>query len=215
MQYGRGCRYACDFCSIHAFYGTSLRYRPVPEVVAEIEVINRKHVFLVDDNFFVDVPKAEELFPGVGPFADPLVVPGHIDVAQDVRLLVADGAKRLPDRVGRFRVAGRTQLAADEEAAGISSTGDYATAVRKFQDHGIMIYGTFVFGYDQDTVDSFASPRICPAIELLPGQLQSADAHARGRLSDDRLRGEGRLIHDRWWLDGRFAMARRRSIPGE
>ena len=62
MQYGRGCRYACDFCSIHAFYGTVLRQRPVREVVAEIEALGRKHLFLVDDNIFVDVPRALELF---------------------------------------------------------------------------------------------------------------------------------------------------------
>ncbi len=32
---------------------------------------------------------------------------------------------------------------------------DYQTSVRVFQEAGIMIYGTFVFGYDQDTPDSF------------------------------------------------------------
>lgn len=39
VQYGRGCRYSCDFCSINAFYGNSLRQRPIPEVIAEIEKI--------------------------------------------------------------------------------------------------------------------------------------------------------------------------------
>jgi radical SAM superfamily enzyme YgiQ (UPF0313 family) len=34
VQYGRGCKYACDFCSIHAFYGSSLRQRPVGEVAS-------------------------------------------------------------------------------------------------------------------------------------------------------------------------------------
>ena len=33
VQVGRGCRYACDFCSIDAFYGPHVRYRP-PEAVA-------------------------------------------------------------------------------------------------------------------------------------------------------------------------------------
>src|SRR5262249_53859217 len=45
VQYGRGCRFACDFCSIHAFYGTSLRQRPVAEVVAEIAALGCRHVF--------------------------------------------------------------------------------------------------------------------------------------------------------------------------
>src|SRR5262249_15237883 len=56
VQYARGCRFACDFCSIHAFYGQSLRQRPVAEVVAEIETLGRRHVLFVDDNLFVDPP---------------------------------------------------------------------------------------------------------------------------------------------------------------
>ena len=30
--------------------------------------------------------------------------------------------------------------------------GDYAASIRKIREHGIMIYGTFVFGYDHDNV---------------------------------------------------------------
>ena len=33
--------------------------------------------------------------------------------------------------------------------------GDYATSIRKLQDHGMMVYGTFVFGYDHDTPGIF------------------------------------------------------------
>ncbi len=33
VQYGRGCRLNCSFCSIRAFYGNNLRQRPVDEVV--------------------------------------------------------------------------------------------------------------------------------------------------------------------------------------
>ena len=44
VQYGRGCRFACDFCSIHAFYGKDLRQREIPEVVEEIERQNSRHV---------------------------------------------------------------------------------------------------------------------------------------------------------------------------
>jgi len=33
VQFGRGCRFTCDFCSIHAFYGGQTMQRPVEEVV--------------------------------------------------------------------------------------------------------------------------------------------------------------------------------------
>ena len=56
---------------------------------------------------------------------------------------------------------------------------DYATSIQRLRDLGIMVYGTFVFGYDYDTVDSFAiAVEFAAATPVLPGQLQSADAHA-------------------------------------
>jgi radical SAM superfamily enzyme YgiQ (UPF0313 family) len=39
VQFGRGCRFACDFCSIHSFYGTALRVRPLEGLLAEIETL--------------------------------------------------------------------------------------------------------------------------------------------------------------------------------
>ncbi|MEA3413453.1 MAG: hypothetical protein U9R74_18235 [Pseudomonadota bacterium] len=67
VQYGRGCRFACDFCSIHAFYGKRMWVRPVRDVVAEIESLDRKLVFFVDDNIFSNTRNAEALFRALIP----------------------------------------------------------------------------------------------------------------------------------------------------
>ena len=32
----------------------------------------------------------------------------------------------------------------------LSAGGDYAESLRRFRDHGLAVYGTFVFGYDND-----------------------------------------------------------------
>jgi radical SAM superfamily enzyme YgiQ (UPF0313 family) len=89
------------------------------------------------------------------------------------------------------------------------SHGDYATAVKKFRDHGVMIYGTFVFGYDHDTVDSFDV-----ALEFaLRSRFFLANFNpltpTPGTGLYNRLRAEGRLIYDRWWLssDYRYGQA--------
>jgi radical SAM superfamily enzyme YgiQ (UPF0313 family) len=79
--------------------------------------------------------------------------------------------------------------------------GDYGTVIQKFRDRGIMIYGTFIFGYDYDTVDSFD--------RCLEFALRAKFCLANfnplsptpGTGLYDRLRSEGRLIYDRWWLD--------------
>ncbi len=51
VQFSRGCGLSCDFCSIHAFYGRTLRYRPVDEVAAEVASLSHRPIFFVDENF--------------------------------------------------------------------------------------------------------------------------------------------------------------------
>lgn len=47
VRWGRGCRFACDFCSIHSFYGKNLRQRLVEGLVAEMASFKRNRlVFL-------------------------------------------------------------------------------------------------------------------------------------------------------------------------
>ena len=68
----------------------------------------------------------------------------------------------------------------------------------------MMICGTFVFGYDHDTVDSFDL--------TLEFALRSKFCLAHfnpltptpGAKLYDRLQAEDRLIYDRWWLDPTF-----------
>ncbi|MDQ4074757.1 MAG: radical SAM protein, partial [Chloroflexota bacterium] len=87
VQYGRGCRFACEFCSIHAFYGFTLRQRPVREVVEEIEALGRRYILLVDDNLFVNVSQAEELFRALLPLNIQWACQVTVDVARNNQLM--------------------------------------------------------------------------------------------------------------------------------
>jgi radical SAM superfamily enzyme YgiQ (UPF0313 family) len=81
---------------------------------------------------------------------------------------------------------------------------DYQTSIQLFQNAGIMIYGTFVFGYDHDTAASF-DEAVAFAIRnkfylanfnpLTP--TPGADLYRQ-------LQQENRLIYERWWLDPDF-----------
>lgn len=208
VQYGRGCRYACEFCSIRAFYGSNLRQRPVREVVAEIEALDRRHIFLVDDNIFVDVPKAEELFRALVPLNIRWSCQVSIDVANNetlMRLLEKSGCTTA---VVGFESLDARNLKQMRKLWNLRHS-DFDTAVRKFYDRGIMIYASFVFGYDQDTADSFDR-----CVEFaLRSKFYLANFNPLtpmpGAALYDRLQSEGRLIHDRWWLapDYRYGQA--------
>ncbi|MCK6624403.1 MAG: B12-binding domain-containing radical SAM protein [Anaerolineae bacterium] len=199
IQYGRGCRFACEFCSIHAFYGFNLRQRPVPEVVADIEASGRRHIFLVDDNIFVDVPKAKELFRALIPLKIRWSCQVSIDVAQDEELLRLMEQSGCTTAVIGFESLDEHNLAQMKKKWNLKY-GDYATSVQKFRDRGIMIYGSFVFGYDHDTPDSFErSVEFAIRHNFYLANFNPLTPMPGAKLYE-RLRAEGRLIYDRWWL---------------
>lgn len=203
VQYGRGCRYACDFCSIHAFYGADLRQRPVSEFVAEIEALDRRHFFLVDDNIFVNIPKAEELFRSLIPLNIHWSCQVSIDIANNSQLLSLMEKSGCIAAVIGFESLNEDNLKQMKKKWNLRH-GDYATSVRKFQDHGIMIYGSFVFGYDYDTVDSFdISVEFAFRSKFCLANFNPLTPTPGAKLYD-RLAKEGRLIHDRWWLDPNY-----------
>lgn len=199
VQYGRGCRFACEFCSIHAFYGFNLRQRPVSEVVAEIEASQRRHIFLVDDNIFVDVPKAKALFRALIPLKIRWSCQVSIDVAQDEELLQLMEQSGCTTAVIGFESLNEHNLAQMKKRWNLKY-GDYSTSVQRFRDHGIMIYGSFVFGYDHDTPDSFKrSVEFAIRSNFYLANFNPLTSMPGAKLYE-RLRAEGRLIYDRWWL---------------
>lgn len=203
VQYGRGCKYACDFCSIHAFYGSSLRQRPVAEIVAEIEALDRRFILLVDDNLFVDLPKAEELFRALIPLKIKWGCQVSIDVAKDDKLL------QLMQRSGCIAALIGFESLDEENLSQMNKKwnvrhGDYASAIKRFQDHGVMIYGSFIFGYDHDATDVFArTVEFAVNAKLFLVNFSALTPTPATRLYQ-RLQSEGRLIYDRWWLDPNY-----------
>lgn len=201
VQYGRGCRFACDFCSIHSFYGTSVRVRPVDAVIREIETLPaRRLLFFVDDNLFSNERELLALLDALRPLKRRWSCQISIDVARDPRLL-----DRLAEAGCRFVLIGFESL----QAANLKQmgkpwnkvSGPYLDVVRALHARGIGLYGTFVFGYDADTPDAF-DRTLDFALEA---RLEIANFNpltpTPGSALYDRLRDEARLLSPTWWLD--------------
>ncbi len=69
IQTTRGCPMNCAFCSVTAFNGNRYRYRPIEEVLDELERIPKKFVYFLDDNIVGHCKESEErainLFKGI------------------------------------------------------------------------------------------------------------------------------------------------------
>ncbi len=203
VQFSRGCRFNCSFCSIHAFYGSSLRHRPVEAVVEDIRRSGRRHIFLVDDNLFIDRDTARELFEALIPLGINWSCQVSIDIARDrelVRLMRRSGCISALIGFESLEPASLRELNKHWNTKWQS----YDDAIAVFREAGIMLYGTFVFGCDHDTVDAFPA-----AVEFaLRNKFILANFNpltpTPGAPLFDQMEREGRLLHDRWWLDPRF-----------
>ncbi len=150
VQFGRGCRYACDFCSIHAFYGTNLRWRPVSEVVAELSQINRPYVFFTDDNLFNNRDRLRELLEAIRPLKLRWSCQCSIDIAADPELLKWMSQSGCISLMIGFESLDPGNLKQMKKAWN-QKHGSYGDMIQRIRDHGMMIYGGFVLGYDHDT----------------------------------------------------------------
>ena len=200
VQFGRGCRYDCDFCVIPRFFEKRWMHRPVGEVADEVGRLGRGHVFFVDDNLYAGPDAFRELLAVLTPLHVRWTCQASIDVASDPDLV------HKMARAGCFSVLiGFESLALDTltrmKKSWHRGRSQYEEAVRRLDDEGILVYGTFVMGYDEDSpgiVDAcleFAEKsRLFLAAFNLLMPLPGTDVY-------QRLLDEGRLIGSPWWLD--------------
>ena len=63
FQTSRGCPHRCTFCSVHKFFGGSVRYRPIDEVVSEVCASKKRLFWGIDDNIWgTSVKRSIELY---------------------------------------------------------------------------------------------------------------------------------------------------------
>lgn len=203
LQFSRGCRFACDFCSIHAFYGRHLSCRPVDELLAELPQLRSRHVFVVDDNLFVGNQETRELLVALRGSGLRWGCQISVDVAADPALL------RAMQQAGCVAVLLGLETLDAQNLTLMRKRWNaklpYAEAIRRFHEHGILVYGSFIFGYDHDTPDVFRRT-LDFALEqklFLVNFSPLTPTPATGLYA--RLQREGRLLSPQWWLDPNYA----------
>jgi radical SAM superfamily enzyme YgiQ (UPF0313 family) len=203
VQYGCGCRFACDFCSIHSFYGSYTHQRPLNEVIAEIEALHTRHILFIDDNLLVDRQKVLQLCEALTPLRIKWGCQISIDAANDETLLKAMARSGCIMTFIGFESLNMENMHSMRKGW-VHKQGSYREAIHKFHANGILIWGSFVFGYDHDTPDVFN----------LTAEF-AIDAHLAlvnfltitptpGTLLYQRLEKEARLLFPRWWLDSNY-----------
>lgn len=154
LQTGRGCPLGCNFCTVTQMYGKTFRTRPVEHVLEEIRHFPSRLFFFIDDNIFLSREYAYELFEALIPLKIKWGSQGSLAlIARDVKLLrLAARSGCLSLFVGIESVDQETLNAAHKS---FNKVAHYEESIRRVHAAGINVVGAFIFGFDQDTPNTF------------------------------------------------------------
>jgi radical SAM superfamily enzyme YgiQ (UPF0313 family) len=200
IQTTRGCPFACDFCAVTAIFGHKYRFRPVKDVLAEIDTLEHRYVFFYDDNIVGNPGYSRELFRSLIPYKKRWIGQASTTVIRDpdlLRLMAKSGCKGL--FVG-FESLSEENLRQSHKKH--NDPRQYKEVAKRLHDLGIAISGAFVFGLDNDDNTVFERTlEFAMDIELDIAQFNWLAPYP-GTPIYDRLKAENRLINNEWWLTG-------------
>jgi radical SAM superfamily enzyme YgiQ (UPF0313 family) len=209
VESGRGCHFKCDFCAVQTVFNASQTRRPIDKIIAEIASLERqrKLFFFVDDNITSNLAQAKEFFRALIPLRIKWVSQSSINAAHDeefLELLARSGCQGV--LIG-FESLNLENLK-DMNKSFNMMRGGFEKALANLRRHRIRVYGTFIFGYDRDTPESFTT-----TVEFAKEQALYIAAFNHltpfpGTPLYTRLKNEGRLLYDNWWLDERYSYNR-------
>ena len=149
----RGCVFNCKFCSVSKYFGRTYRFKPISHVVKEIEHIDTKSYFFVDDNIACNVDYSRELFN--------TLINKNINWLSQISTTVL----KTPELIDLAAKSGCTSLFIGIESINRESLKSVSKGFNKIEEYeelfarlrkvGIKPFVSIIFGLDEDTPDQF------------------------------------------------------------
>jgi radical SAM superfamily enzyme YgiQ (UPF0313 family) len=206
VMISRGCPHGCNFCYLSAYPNRNYRLRRIDCVIHEIEQLKNRLVFFVDDNLCGHPKYSLDFFERLIPYRKIWVGQATLNVANDRKLLKTlskSGCKCLFIGFESLSQPGLVEMGKP-----INKVQEFREKIKIIQDHGIMLYGGFILGLDQDDQDVF--PRTVQfAIDskLDIAQFHCIDPYPMTKVYFDFLK-QNRLLEEKWWLNEKFPKVR-------
>jgi radical SAM superfamily enzyme YgiQ (UPF0313 family) len=209
VEAGRGCHFKCDFCAVTSVYSASQTRRPVDEILSELRSLNGDGnlIFFVDDNITSNMAEAKAFFRALAPLKLRWVSQASINAAFDEEFLTLIAASGCQGVLIGFESLNPANLKDMNKGFNLMG-GGFRQALKNLRRHHIRLYSTFVFGYDHDDEDSFRETTEFAREQAFYIAAFNHLTPFPGTPLYERLKKEGRLLYDAWWLDPTYSYNR-------
>ena len=147
----RGCVHKCDFCVVPSAWGRNPYQKNLDHVIEDIKQSGAKRLIFYDLNLIANRAYAKELFEALIPLKIQWFGLATTLIDEDLSELMArSGCRGL--LIG-FESLSENVLSTSQKR--FNRPTQYIELVKRLQSQAILINGTFVFGNDADTKESF------------------------------------------------------------
>lgn len=153
VQTTRGCPFNCNFCSVTTMSGIKYRFRPIEKIVEEIKTLNGRCIYFVDDNI-IGIPKrAKELFKALIPLKQRWASQVTINFARDEELMKLARESGCQGVFIGFETFSKKSIR--DAGKFVNKPKEYLRDIQRIHKAGIAVWGSFIFGFDNDDLDVF------------------------------------------------------------
>ena len=195
IQTTRGCPYNCDFCCVSNLFGKKIKEIPLKHIVRDIKESGSKNFIFLDDNIIGNRKYARELFKALIPLRIKWAGQSSISFSRDeemMKLAKKSGCRAL--FVGLESVLETN----NQRFKKLTNIEDTQSSIKKIQNMGILIHASLIFGFDEDTLETFGQTlRFLIKNRIGNAAINVLTPYPGTQVFND-LKEQGRLLHETW-----------------
>lgn len=203
IETSRGCPHSCEFCEIPIRLGKRPRNKSVEQVMTEIRslyALGADSIFIIDDNFFGNRKRALDLLAEIERFVKSIDYRIYfscqftIDISRDEEILILMNKANF--RRVFVGIETPRELSLTMARKNQNTKIDLLDAVHRIQSNNIIVWGSFIVGFDSDDTNIFNEQLRFIQAASIPVAMVGILQAIPGTPLYERIRQEGRLRDD-------------------